>query len=102
MTDEQMRIKIAEACGWTMVTTLNCGSYPHGINPTGDRMHTAVLPDYLNDLNACAEFEAVLTSAERFTFLVELDKLCGDEPSAVWATARQRAEAFLRTKGILP
>ena len=105
MTDEQMRIKIAEACGWKALEYEDFSKYGvpcfmlMGSNNTGTRLAP---PDYLNDLNACAEFEAMLTSAERFTYLVELNKLCGDEPSAVWATARQRAEAFLKTKGILP
>lgn len=106
MTDEEMRIKIAEACGWTEIVHHKLHAGNEGLLGT----HIAAdgvrdrdwVPDYLNDLNACSEFEAMLTSAERFTYIVELNKLCGDEPSAVWATARQRAEAFLKTKGILP
>jgi len=104
MTDEQMRIAIAEACGWKVPN--GCTNYR--VRPEGSRVFfnpltdDDPLPDYLNDLNACSEFEAMLNSVERFTYLVELNKLCGDEPSAVWATARQRAEAFLKTKGILP
>lgn len=99
MSDEQMRIKIAEACGWheekEPVGSANATAWWHH----NDRYPSYLMPvpDYLNDLNACAEFEAMLTSAERFTYIVELNKLCGDEPSAVWATARQRAEAFLKT-----
>lgn len=94
-----MRIKIAEACGWheekEPVGSANATAWWHH----NDRYPSYLMPvpDYLNDLNACAEFEAMLTSAERFTYIVELNKLCGDEPSAVWATARQRAEAFLKT-----
>lgn len=98
MTDEQMRIAIAEACGWIH----------HHMRPSETERHQkkwrylSDLPNYLNDLNACAEFEAMLTSAERFTYIVELNKLCGDEPSAVWATARQRCIAYLKTKGLIP
>ena len=98
MTDEQMRIAIAEACGWIH----------HHMRPSETERHQkkwrylSDLPNYPEDLNACSEFEAMLASAERFTYIVELNKLCGDEPSAAWATARQRAEAFLKTKGILP
>ena len=90
MTDEEINVTIAEACG--ILSKDQWGKIYK--TPQG---YVRDVPDYLNDLNACAEFEAVLTSAERFTYIVELNKLCGDEPSAVWATARQRAEAFLKT-----
>lgn len=110
MTDEQMRIAIADACGWKKPDDPEVMKFKVGwtsaekwwMCPGGVLRLKHDIPDYLNDLNACAEFEAMLTSAERFTYIVELNKLCGDEPSAVWATARQRAEAFLKTKKILP
>lgn len=91
LTDEEIRIKVAEAHGtmrWSYALPKKCIG--------------ASVPNYPEDFNACAEFEKTLTSAERFTYIVELNKLCGDEPSSVWATARQRCLAYLKTKGILP
>ena len=88
---------MAEARGWKRK-----GRNKIWICPTGGWDYLNALPNYPLDLNACAEFEATLTGAERFTYLVELNKLSGDEPSSVWATARQRCLAYLKTKGILP
>ncbi len=105
MTDEQIRIKIAETMGWVFKPDEFGWSFakldkkgPWAKYGQGEEP----FPNYPADLNACAEFEAMLTSAERFTYLVELNKLCGDEPSAVWATARQRCLAYLKTKGLIP
>jgi len=108
MTPEAQRIAIAEACGWKMITTKDCGQWPHGIDPMGDRMHTAVLPDYLTDLNAMHEAEKVLTFDQALAYTSQLSlAVSGQEvsttPSALLfphcATAAQRAEAFLRTIG---
>jgi hypothetical protein len=105
MTDEQMRIKIAEACGWSKVDGDN-GLRPDGI--------FTVLPDYLNDRNACAEFEATLTDMEQDEYYRHLVTLCNEAAREqrnfrlvsifyqITATARQRSLAFLKTKGILP
>ena len=95
MTPEAQRIAIAKACGWKMITTKDCGPYPHGVDPNGDRMHTAILPDYLADLNAMHEAEKVLTR-EQLTHYACV-KLKGNISAVVHATAAQRAEAFLRT-----
>lgn len=108
MTSEQQRIAIAEACGWKMITIKDCGPYPHGIDPNGDRMHTAILPYYLNDLNAMHEAEKVLTPQQRVGpdgFIGHLWDIVVRDGAPVggstWnvchATAAQRAEAFLRT-----
>lgn len=100
MTDEQMRIKIAEACGWIH----------HHMRPSEtERLqkkwyYLSDLPNYLNDLNAMHEAERMLPVAQwdRYTqWLGELAK--GTRRFVVChATARQRAEAFLKTKGIIP
>lgn len=53
MTDEQMRIAIAEACGWKLIQRLQSGW--HGWREQGPLQE---LPDYLNDLNAMHEAES--------------------------------------------
>ena len=83
MSQEEQRIAIAEACGWK----------------TGYRDPEAwhPLPDYLTDLNAMHEAENSLTTAQMTTMSQYLYRRLG----MLWgfATASQRAEAFLRTVG---
>lgn len=99
MTDEQMRIKIAEACGWIH----------HHMRPSETERrqkkwrYLSDLPDYLNDLNAMHEAEEVLTNEQWWLFVEFLTEIRGGGVAlCISATARQRAEAFLKTKGILP
>lgn len=99
MTDEQMRIKIAEACGWIH----------HHMRPSEtERLqkkwyYLSDLPDYLNDLNAMHEAEKVLKGGMRSKYDAELTLICLRDCNFIWeSTARQRAEAFLKTKGIIP
>jgi hypothetical protein len=84
MNQELQRIKIAEACGWTKISQRCMWG----------------LPDYLNDLNAMAKAEKSIGDKNlyrKFLYLVVLDdpENIANEPA--WATAAQRAEAFLRT-----
>jgi hypothetical protein len=78
MTDEQINAKIAEA--------LNADE------------HWMIQKDYCSDLNAMHEAEKVLTREQINAFC---EKLFPTNYCGVWwsihATARQRAEAFLRT-----
>jgi hypothetical protein len=53
-------------------------------------------PDYCNDLNAMHEAEKVLTFKDWEFYC---DELGGSFQGCAHATARQRAEAFLRTLG---
>jgi len=64
------------------------------------------LPDYLNDLNACHEFEKVLSTSPEYmqqhafnNYAYLLIEMCKHQCNAVSATAAQRCEAFLRTIG---
>ena len=106
MTPEEQRIAIAEACGWRRE--------PHSvgtrlINPDGwvvnnNYSESWRLPDYLNDLNAMHEAEKVLIGDEPENselwcdFQTNLVIACPAYLS-YYATASQRAEAFLRTIG---
>jgi hypothetical protein len=89
MNKEQQRIKIAEACGYG-------GEYTPLRNSLGKP--NCHLPDYLNDLNAMHEAEKILTARQRSVYVGKLFNLPASElESNTFATAYQRAEAFLRT-----
>jgi hypothetical protein len=78
MKPELQRIAIAEACG--------CTETP--------------LPDYLNDLNAMHEAQKILTYAQGGEMTLWITRIHGDGYGPqLFATAAQRAEAFLRTIG---
>ena len=110
MTAEEQRIKIAELCGWSNVhkTGEQFDSEPlmdKGIGLVGFRNLTVtkerqleVVPDYLNDLNACHEFEKTLVDEHegtKWTYKQRLKTMLG----ASWgfATAEQRCEALVLT-----
>ena len=85
MTDEQINAAITEAID---------------ADP-----HWKCAKDYCRDLNAMHEAEKVLTPKEEDVYFFTLKHIAGD---LIWyrtasrnyrATARQRAEAFLRTLG---
>lgn len=108
MTDEEMRIAIAEACGWTKIrmTIKGAGAPERGPSPHGyppGRKYEAPLPNYLGCLNAMHEAEKVLTlqQMEKYTGLL-CDMVASGDPDPnieglICLTARQRAEAFCRT-----
>jgi hypothetical protein len=81
MTNEQINAAIAEACGWTAIWGEGCD------------------PDYCGDLNEMHEAEKVLRN--QFTTIEEAywRNLQWVKPHPIYATARQRAEAFLRALG---
>lgn len=91
MTNEQINIAIAEACGWKgnlIDRDMEGNLWPRDI------------PSYCNDLNAMHEAEKMINTDELFEeyYLALYDATL----STIWpvcATARQRAEAFLRTLG---
>lgn len=109
LTDEEIRIKVAEAMGWKV----NPVVHNLGIHPQLQRGHH-ILPDYPADLNACAEFEATLTEMEQTHYTAHLIAQCGDVAREsrnlkfvrlfyqITATARQRCLAYLKTKGLIP
>ena len=70
MTDKEINIKIAKACDWTQT------------------------PDCCNDLNAMHEAEQTLNIVQQGQMVRRLH--CLGSRWGLIATARQRAEAFLR------
>lgn len=119
MTPEAQRIAIAEVLGWRYVTDEEFfnklyapGSTPPIGHCCGKHVGKAeafrgsfywhpeivdVVPDYLNDLNACHEMEKVLTPKQKLAYLKYLTDL---DHFGRFATAAQRCEAFLRTLGL--
>ena len=106
MKREQQRIAIATACGWRNTAKAPYQDWRHDSLPSHNT--PTGLPDYLNDLNAMHEAVRVLTDAQRSDFRLHLSKVwtrdynsrCGFYPThddSCNATARQRAESFLRT-----
>jgi hypothetical protein len=99
MTDKQINAAIAKACGI-------CHSDQHGPLYKTDQGWVVDCPNYCTDLNAMHDAQMVLTK-DRNSYLttlaglVEVDHLRGLDADWPWvcATARQRAEAFLRTLG---
>jgi hypothetical protein len=124
MSPEAQRIAIAEACGWSMCrprASEFSTPWISGLNPNPDEIVEVIpcdgsparkpnesdygwetIPNYLTDLNAMHEAEkAVLMKDVRLyiDYARQLEKICGGIMDSVFATAAQRAEAFLRTLG---
>ena len=91
MTDEQINVAIAEACGRKR--------RPDGDwYPDNGSAGTQAILNYCADLNAMHEAEATLTEDQLWIMARQIERNWEDQ----WyfrATARQRAEAFLRTLG---
>ena len=119
MTNEEIRIKVAEAMGWQCEKVQNEDGHGVRFGHTmrwrcpGDTRIAHFLPteppNYPESLDACAKFEATLTDEEHLRYRVQLwnvvitegDELTWDR-QFISATARQRCLAYLKTKGIIP
>lgn len=123
LTPEAMRVKIAEACGWTDICTQCTDSFERYVHPANRQFtlrgnppkprttaYRISIPDYCNDLNACHEMEKVLTSRQRCLFEAEILQITtgkdrfdydrGDLIAVITATAEQRCRAFIATLGL--
>ena len=100
MTPEAQRIAIAEACGWTEIEPCTCCyGVIRGYQPTPGA-HKKHVPDFINDLNAMHEAEKVLAYAQGGDMTLWIQRMtCAGYGPQLFATAPQRAEAFLRTIG---
>ena len=99
MSPEEQRTKIAEVCGWKEGTT--------GLWSDPDKSGYYSCPDYLNDLNAAHEMEKSLSEFEFVDYSFHVSKITNTNTGQVvalfeliHATATQKSEAFLRTKGL--
>lgn len=108
MTDHKQRIAIAEACKWRREYIFGNGVDDYvWIHPTNGKAYPDMLcylPDYLNDLNSIHEAENFLTEDQQRRYFFHLFKTQRLDDGALWKavhiTARQRAEAFLKTLGL--
>lgn len=106
MSENEINVAIAEACGWTHTKTINNpNETAYGRHPvhTADVTWELPLPNYCGDLNAMHEAEKVLDQIQARAYG---DNLANSEQDGTWAgchmwhhTAFQRAEAFLRALG---
>jgi hypothetical protein len=110
MTQEQQRIKIAEACGWIPNPKPHTAKILDWLHvPSGNTSYDP--PNYPEDLNAMHEVEKTLNDDDLYLYGNILDGIthskipmcyvngpeAGMYPELFRATAAQRAEAFLRT-----
>lgn len=99
MTDTEINLAIAEHCGWRYhESTSESGDvdyWAHPIHPTAWSKHD--LPQYATDLNAMHEAEKVLQGlVDQLEYLRQISGVHSAWNLAT-ATARERANAFLRT-----
>ena len=104
MTDKEINHCIAELCGWTEIHdsgiwhNFKPWGYPPEKPGQGGNSYN-FLPDYCTDLNAMHEVENRLEAKTSMMFGGWLLAICKGKNATWHATARQRAEAFLRTLG---
>jgi len=105
----EQRIAIAEACGWNHRDEATKVFTRSWLRPDKGDQNLYFLPDYLTDLNAMHEAEKVLTYNQKNEFegilcsVIRTERginphTCAARASfTTYATAAQRAEAFLKT-----
>jgi hypothetical protein len=100
MTDDEMRVAIAEACGFKphRTTPPPYGEFYEKIlwsyeDRVGIRF--ARLPDYLNDLNAIHAAEATLPKEQLWYLTAVLASAVDPEVPIAHASARERCIAFI-------
>lgn len=97
MTDDEIRIAIAEACGLSTKKEQLGGIFIYR-DKSGNMQ--AALPNYPKDLNAMREAEKTLNVFELTRYFSELRDICfANKNDAIIATAKERSYAFLRTLG---
>lgn len=97
MTDKQINIAIVRACGWKSFEETDGDPWLWSRTGQDGRIENMmeVLP-YCADRNAMADAEKLLTSTQLLDYIAFLSETTYE---AALATARQRAEAFLKTLG---
>lgn len=109
MTNEQMRIVIAEERGWVFSIDK---SFPFGVaflNRAPDRTpiwkEWDEIPNYPEDLNAMHDAEKELLPSERIRYwnilgdvIIEANKCSWSLMDLAFATAHQRAKTFIKTR----
>lgn len=88
--------------GWKRVEVYE---WVNGVRPPKQWADFDVLPNYPEDLNACAEFEATLTDHELMLMHHRVTKTLRqmkDHRPAWRAPAKVRCLAYLKVKGLIP
>ncbi len=106
MDRDEKRIKIAEACGWTLTEATTLKGRPI-YEKAGERAATAFsqfdgdtlrvtkwLPNYFHDLNDMHQAEKQLKGDNWIAYVKLIAKACEEFKGVSHATAAQRAEAF--------
>ena len=106
---QQIRVMVAELCGWTKCRTNKNPLFEFGRKP-GGKFPDFYLPDYTGSLDAIAEAEKLVQSIEEKNFYINtLNEIAtasleytDQQPEVDWlwctASALQRAIAFILTK----
>ena len=110
MTNEEIRIKVAESLGWKP----DCdGAKPwlrQWLSPCVTDPEIRFLPNFPESLDACAEFEKTIKAIHIYNEQLEIvvlgHPLRGRDAVAEFmlrcATPRQRCLAYLKTKNLIP
>ena len=107
MNDEEINRAIAEHLGWKwfdhpdtreMTKTYTLAD-KWVLNPAGKLVFPHSVPNYCGDLNAMHEAEKTLENHQLWMVTTALAGIVHEDTPIAHATARQRAEAFLRTVG---
>lgn len=110
MTEWEINITISEACGWTQCRYIEKLRGVIGDPPENWKgklisgLGVTWAPNYCCDLNAMHEAEKTLSAVRSIVYRTFLALIAEDDPTnrynePAFATARQRAEAFLRSLG---
>lgn len=102
LTPEQKRVKIAQLCGWEKKRTIPIDGeeIEFWFNGDGNKYVHGGLPDYLSDLNACAAMEQARIIGNFAVFSGDQSvEAAYKELTGTFATATQRADAFLLVLG---
>jgi hypothetical protein len=98
MTPEQKRIAIARALGW--INVVGDMGFPPNVS-CWDARRLKIMPDYINDLNACSDFESTLTDEQWHIYALHLGPLDSSRVKHyIGATAEQRCNAFIEILGL--
>jgi len=118
MNVQETNIKIAYACGWRNVgkrlpkvhhnVKILIGVPPENTTPKYTDWACSPIPDYCNDLNAIHDAEKAVIMKDQdkyglkysqalFDICNPIDKSGCSSANMLYATARQRAEAFIKT-----
>ena len=105
MTNKELKTKVAEFAKWRKTEwkqpCTNAELWTDDVpsnGPHGVRCYTFDhLPDYPTDLNAMHEAEETLNPLQRYRYGQVLERVVENPHERHFATARQRAEAFVKT-----